>query len=753
MEPEDLLQLCQRFPDVDALANAHGLLDVLSAQKLQLEEQIAAVSRKSPEKIRQLRDATLKVKTESQILHEKRFLLLQLLQQISTDNDLINQLVTTKRRLVRLETAREYVDAIAKAQNLSSRVRHLLEKNPVAALAEYDELRVLTIGVQRRGPSCETGFATLPGFPDLRTYVGDITSGAYENLKSKLSQKLERSLELLGWPAPVDSNTKQDDLTTFRKAFAQLLLLQHPPVPQGEPDVECPLLLPMEVMLRAPVLHFRYHFEGNRPTNRLEKPEWAFTRVLTVIREHAPFLCGPVQSLLDEEGFQVDAKNEFTRGLVTALMQKLRLDIPKLLSQPHLFSHAIKQTIEFDRALREVHLYVEPAGSGTGCVSIFTEQPEWFQQWVTMETIAVKEQFREVLDSDEAWEFAYGKLDDVEDLKPTQSAEATITILEAVTNLYKLLPNFSHQLAFFNDIQLALLEDYLQEIRTGVKRHLSTFNPINTPGAMLPNKSLQIEGICRYASSLIYVSDVLREWAAQPFFAEFWDQLVRQQMDQDALATISETVFDEVIEAYTAQIERIKDIIVQDVFKEFVEALWKYEKRRSWAPAHKVEVGTELEITPDLCPALDVLSHFLPVMHENLPSSIFRATMIELAGRVDEHLYSRLVLNGRFNQVGAAQLKLDMTKGMWGGVFKPWHRKPEAVFKRIRESLTVLMLPTESTAPGEPSLAHVVDAFIDRDESAIHNLRERLELHWLTDDDVEAVLNRTTAMDNLNTRI
>jgi hypothetical protein len=54
------------------------------------------------------------------------------------------------------------------------------------------------------------------------------------------------------------------------------------------------VLLPLEVMVRPLELRFHYHFEGDRPTNRLDKVRlvsqlWKFTLKLTIIAGILPF--------------------------------------------------------------------------------------------------------------------------------------------------------------------------------------------------------------------------------------------------------------------------------------------------------------------------------------------------------------------------------------------------------------------------------------------------------------------------------
>lgn len=50
-------------------------------------------------------------------------------------------------------------------------------------------------------------------------------------------------------------------------------------------------------------MRFRYHFDGKRQTNRLDKPEWYFTHVLNLMHEHKPFMTTHIQPLLEKGGY------------------------------------------------------------------------------------------------------------------------------------------------------------------------------------------------------------------------------------------------------------------------------------------------------------------------------------------------------------------------------------------------------------------------------------------------------------------
>lgn len=62
---------------------------------------------------------------------------------------------------------------------------------------------------------------------------------------------------------------------------------------------ELNLCLPIRLMITPLKKRFAFHFSGNRRTNRLDRPEWFLTQILTWLRDHLPFLKKYLQPIAD----------------------------------------------------------------------------------------------------------------------------------------------------------------------------------------------------------------------------------------------------------------------------------------------------------------------------------------------------------------------------------------------------------------------------------------------------------------------
>ena len=90
----------------------------------------------------------------------------------------------------------------------------------------------------------------------------------------------------------------------------------------------------LQLLVRPILRRFQFHFEGRRATNRIDKPEWAFTHLIESIRDHSTFLVEVLQPWInDVEGTTyVDMQAAFAQVLVAAARHRIEnLVLPVLM--------------------------------------------------------------------------------------------------------------------------------------------------------------------------------------------------------------------------------------------------------------------------------------------------------------------------------------------------------------------------------------------------------------------------------------
>ena len=133
------------------------------------------------------------------------------------------------------------------------------------------KLQELTFALKQAQPAAEDAA------PHLVDYVELSTKSLWKQMKDAFIAKFEVTLEKIHWPSRdsiLNSSLEQE----WIQAVGQLLELQGPELQSRENGTESAkqrhepiVLLPLQAMVKPLELRFKYHFEGDKPTNRLDK--------------------------------------------------------------------------------------------------------------------------------------------------------------------------------------------------------------------------------------------------------------------------------------------------------------------------------------------------------------------------------------------------------------------------------------------------------------------------------------------------
>ena len=143
--------------------------------------------------------------------------------------------------------------------------------SPQDALQPYLRLQNLVNALKDAQPAAEDAA------PHLIDHVGRTTRVLWKQMKDAFAAEFEATLKKMQWPGKdltLDGQLEHEWIDGVKK----LLELQEPELKARDSQTtdntkgEEPLvLLPMEVMAKPLELRFKYHFEGDRPTNKLDK--------------------------------------------------------------------------------------------------------------------------------------------------------------------------------------------------------------------------------------------------------------------------------------------------------------------------------------------------------------------------------------------------------------------------------------------------------------------------------------------------
>ena len=112
------------------------------------------------------------------------------------------------------------------------------------------------------------------------------------------------------------------------------------------------VLFPLEVLVQPLEMRFRYHFEGDRATNRIDKPEYFLSHITTLLNDYSGFVVDYIQPVLLRHfrrtdlalnPVYIDATSAFVTALLPMLRSKIGALLPKVAGQPQLLSHLMHQ--------------------------------------------------------------------------------------------------------------------------------------------------------------------------------------------------------------------------------------------------------------------------------------------------------------------------------------------------------------------------------------------------------------------------
>ncbi|XP_022371178.1 RAD50-interacting protein 1 isoform X4 [Enhydra lutris kenyoni] len=723
--------------DLKSLKKLDKLLEQMTENKMQLEEQVLTISSEIPKRIQSaLKNAEESKQFLNQFLEQETHLFSSINSHLLTAQPWMEDLGAMISQIEEIERHLAYLKWISQIEELSDNIQQYLMTNNVpeaASILAY----MAELDIKLQESSCT----------HLLTFMRATVKFWHKILKDKLTSDFEEILAQLHWPfiTPPQSQaaglsrpaSAPDIYTNLETLFCQLLKLQTSDElltePKQLPEKYClpaspAIILPIQVMLMPLQKRFRYHFRGNRQTNVISKPEWYLAQVLMWIGNHSQFLDEKIQPILDKVGPSVNARLEFSRGLMMLVLEKLAADIPCLLYDDSLFCHLVDEVLLFERELHSVYGYPDTFAN---CMHILSEET-CFQRWLTVERKFALQKMDSMLSSEAAWVSQYKDITDVDEMKVPDCAETFMTLLLVITDRYKNLPTASRKLQFL-ELQKDLVDDFRIRLTQVMKEETRA--------------SLGFR-YCAILNAVNYISTVLADWADNVFFLQlqqaalevFAENNTLSKLQLGQLASMESSVFDDMINL----LERLKhDMLtrqVDHVFREVKEAAKLYKKER-WLSLPSQAEQAVMSLSSSACPLLLTLRDRSLQLEQQLCFSLFKIFWQMLVEKLDVYIYQEIILANHFNEGGAAQLQFDMTRNLFP-LFSHYCKRPENYFKHVKEACIVLNLNVGSAL----LLKDVLQS--DSGQPQATAALNEVGIYKLAQQDVEILLNLRTNWPN-----
>ncbi|KAJ4291172.1 hypothetical protein N0V90_010370 [Kalmusia sp. IMI 367209] len=614
-----------------------------------------------------------------------------------TSDDAVPRFEQVLDTLQRLDVANAYVELLREVHVLSNEAQSQLQTSNEAALAPYKQLRSLHTRLLRLQHEAE-GAA-----PQLLYHVDQITQALRSKILDAFSSRLDQVLKKIRWPTPtatIGSALHEE----WETAVSKLLDLQMPELDgagyaQGQAsNIKLPaVLFPFQVLVQPLEMRFRYHFDGDKATNRIDRPEYFLSHMTTLLNDYSGFVVDYMQPILLKQfrgtdlalnPVYIDATAAFITALLPMLRTKIGALLPKVAGQPQLLSHLMHEVMSFDTTIREDWRYDGGYGldGWKGLSWEFLVQGDWFGRWLQVEKDFALARYQSIVEAADFGDLDYESVDP-KATKPTKGAIRVNDLLETITDRYRPLTSFSQKLRFLIDIQIAIFDKLHERLAGNLEAYLTMTTSLGRAVGGVSKEEqerlLGIEGLerlCKTYGSADYLERAMRDWSDDVFFLDIWDELqdrARQANNIGAMsvADVAErtskavggdsdggALFDETAAAYSRLRIRSEKIIIDTITSNVREALRAYRHINPWATlaGSSASSNATMSSTAELDPLITYLTSTLGFLSRALAPAPLRRIARGVLTIVSNTIWDNVLSRHHFSTAGAAQLSADL---------------------------------------------------------------------------------------------
>ncbi|KAL5121124.1 hypothetical protein ACEQ8H_000975 [Pleosporales sp. CAS-2024a] len=615
----------------------------------------------------------------------------------NTSDDAVPRFEASLATLHRLDVAGSYLELLRAVDVVSTHAETQLQASSEAALQPYKQLRALHTRLAALQDDAE-GAA-----PQLLHHVDALTQRLRTRILDAFSSDLDAVLKAIRWPTP-GATIPGPLRAPWDAAVAKLLDLQLPELEgmsyasgPGDKIKLPPVLFPLEVLVQPLAMRFRYHFEGQRPTNRPDRPEFFLAHITTLLNDYSGFVADHVQPLLLKQfratdlalnPVYIDAMSAFITALLPMLRSKIRSLLPKIAGQPQLLSHLVHEIMRFDTDIRDNWGY--DGGYGVdgwkGLSWEFLVQGDWFGRWLQVEKDFALARYQSIVEAPDFGDIDYESVD-LKATKPTKGAIRVNDLLETITDRYRPLTSFSQKLTFLIDIQIAIFDQYHEKLLSNLEAYLTMTTALGRAMGGVTKEEQErllgvqgLERLCKTYGSADYLEKAMRDWSDDVFFLDIWEGLQDRARQNDSIggktvADVAErtsksvgedgeggALFDETASSYARLRDRSEKIIIDTLNSNVRQALRPYYNINPWAtlsgstslaPGH-------LSPTAEIDALLTHLGTTLGFLARALAAAPLRRITRQVLATLSHTFWDKVLTVYRFSTAGAAQLHADL---------------------------------------------------------------------------------------------
>lgn len=506
--------------------------------------------------------------------------------------------------------------------------------------------------------------------------------GHVARLHDSLASTLRDLLRRIRWLAPKETvAVAAPDFTELQKLVGQLVSLQ---AAQGAPQYP-ETWWALDCLVEPFCVRFDFHFEQAADTNKVSRPEWALSYVEKFLAQSLPQF---ELVLAGEFGIhnRIATYEVITLTLVPVREKILRMarsinlsvvataeDADAQEKYGRLLSHLIFETTLFDQRLRSEYKYnpyiselaETPKRKWMGITAdVLLSEPDAVSSWLDLENKLAHDRFRsEILGKDSPFDVDFEFHAAADSLKPSYSAFALVKLLNNLTSHFKTLLIVRYQLKYVSNIQLQLIDDYLnavdreyrqvtESVRSKLISSVLTKKPDKPAVAShLSVGILTLQKLTGIYCLLRFVVLHMEEWSNDLLFVQLWDTY----KELSAETGNDDSIFSAAIRQYNKLIDRVIERY-EDFFKKEIRASFKeYVNLTEWTG----QMDTKTQATPQLSGFVSLATNYLRFLQSALPELDYFFISSRVCDAYNHILHEYVITNNRYSVAGAKQLATD----------------------------------------------------------------------------------------------
>lgn len=537
------------------------------------------------------------------------------------------------------------------------------------------------------------------GFSDrVEKHLSNLLDQKVNHSRKQLETSFRNYLHEHGWFSHLRnrSSVSTDLISGIEGRITDLIRLQNIRSSPHYPETWWAL----DILLEPAVLSFKYHFASpNKQTNRLTKPEWPLNFVENFFADSIEYL-----AFFTKEAFievsriaQIEIISSFLKTLrekifimvdeINEIIQRNRNDAFNLEKGGRLLSHLVYELAAFDQKLTDVYKYnpyainasTMPSEKWMGLTGdLFLREDNnnlAAKNWLDFEMKLGFQRFNEIMDSDRAFEIEYGyrltrETDEETHMvsKPTQSAYSLVLLFNNLTSHHRTLSIVKFQLKYVSDIQLKLIESYLNKLEGLLKQYRDSF-VLNIVRNFIPRnvsekasvdvhgkKSLRaVEKLTELQCLVRFIYESMQQWGQELIFIQLWNAYKQYKQDTKEDSYLGLTIFTDAIGHYEAFLAKVKN-----EYKDF----FRHEIRESLKEYVNCTRFDETSFnSPEPSANLSLIVSSMPIYMNFLEKCLSKLDYYNLSSMAltifSDIFYEFVISNNLFSKFGAQQLKLD----------------------------------------------------------------------------------------------